>query len=1006
MLYPKKDEKELDMALFRNPPKESRAAPFWSWNSKLVPEILEKEIEAMAKMGFGGYYMHPRVGLATPYLSDEFMDMVRVCLEKGKQCGLNTYLYDEDMWPSGPAGGLVTDLSHEYLEKYLVLTPFAEEENEDRIFLAAHDILLSEKGYLLSYARTEKDTPTLSGHARWYAYMEYGGYCDTMQKKAIETFISLTHEKYKTYFGTEFGGNIPSIFSDEPQMKRKTPLARATDKARVIFPFTNDFDETYREKYSESILDHLPTLLWEQEDGTPAPQRYRYHVHATERFAESFTDTVGKWCEENHLLYTGHMMNETSLRSQTVHIGEAMRNLRHFGLPGLDILVDLREPNTAKQAQSVAHQYGREGVTSELYGATNWDFDFRGHKLQGDWQAALGVTHRVPHLYFMSMEGEGKRDYPASIGHQSPWHTEYRRIEDHFARVNTVMTRGTPLVDVAVIHPIESYWFHYGADDVTGTVRSTLNERYMTLTDILIRDLVDFDFISESLLPEQYNEGGEDFSVSKMRYKTVVVPPLSTIRSTTLRALENFHKKGGEIIFLERAPRFVDALPSNEAEKLAEKCTVIPFAAGAIKETLTHRKKLSITSKSGASSHNLIHGICADGKKKHIFISHFDKTDYDTAPIEEYLISLKGIFTVSEYDTEKGEKRRLSVRYENGKTVFPWVTAACGSLLLELSDGADTSADGFRYATPHHTKAFYPAHTAEYFLDEPNVLLLDMAEYSLNGAPFAPREYYMKINENLRRTLDIHTSGQPWRFPRNADPKDVVTLRFCITSEIEYEGARLALEYPDYTKITWNGEDVPTCPDGFYVDNAIVTVPIPKIRKGENELLIHLRYGDVNTVEAYYLLGDFGVSVHGTETCITAMPKKLYFESLTAQNLPFYSANVHYRMDFEGSGNVSLEISKYRGATIKILVDEHEAGYIDMPPYRLPLGELTEGKHTVELILYGNRANTFAPLHSASEKLDWLYTGSRAWNTKERFFIPEYQLFRFGILSSPRILIE
>ena len=111
-------------------------------------------------------------------------------------------------------------------------------------------------------------------------------------------------------------------------------------------------------------------------------------------------------------------------------------------------------------------------------------------------------------------------------------------------------------------------------------------------------------------------------------------------------------------------------------------------------------------------------------------------------------------------------------------------------------------------------------------------------------------------------------------------------------------------------------------------------------------------------------------------------------------------------MEFEGGGNVSLEISKYRGATIKVLVDGREAGYVDTPPYYLPLGELTEGKHTVELILCGNRANTFAPLHSASEKLDWLYTGSRAWNTKERFYIPEYQLFRFGILSSPRILIE
>ena len=70
-----------------NPDKKFRSAPFWSWNNRLVPEILEKEIEAMAKMGLGGYYMHPRVGLATPYLSEEFMEMVRVCLEKGKKCG-------------------------------------------------------------------------------------------------------------------------------------------------------------------------------------------------------------------------------------------------------------------------------------------------------------------------------------------------------------------------------------------------------------------------------------------------------------------------------------------------------------------------------------------------------------------------------------------------------------------------------------------------------------------------------------------------------------------------------------------------------------------------------------------------------------------------------------------------------------------------------------------------------------------------------------------------------
>ncbi len=78
------------------------------------------------------------------------------------------------------------------------------------------------------------------------------------------------------------------------------------------------------------------------------------------------------------------------------------------------MLCDRREFTTAKQAQSAAHQFGYPGVLSELYGVTNWDFDFRGHKLQGDWQAALGVTVRVPHLSWVSMGGEAKRDYPAS----------------------------------------------------------------------------------------------------------------------------------------------------------------------------------------------------------------------------------------------------------------------------------------------------------------------------------------------------------------------------------------------------------------------------------------------------------------------------------------------------------------------------------------------------------------------------------------------------------------
>ena len=123
----------------------------------------------------------------------------------------------------------------------------------------------------------------------------------------------------------------------------------------------------------------------------------------------AYCDQIGAWCREHGILMTGHMMSEQTLESQSDSVGEAMRAYRSFTLPGVDQLCDGREFTTVKQAASAAHQQGCPGVASELYGVTNWDFDFKGHKLQGDWQAALGVTVRVPHLYWCSMHGESKR---------------------------------------------------------------------------------------------------------------------------------------------------------------------------------------------------------------------------------------------------------------------------------------------------------------------------------------------------------------------------------------------------------------------------------------------------------------------------------------------------------------------------------------------------------------------------------------------------------------------
>ena len=59
-------------------------------------------------MGFGGFHMHSRTGMDNTYLSPEFMDLVKACVEKAKDEDMLAWLYDEDRWASGAAGGYVT----------------------------------------------------------------------------------------------------------------------------------------------------------------------------------------------------------------------------------------------------------------------------------------------------------------------------------------------------------------------------------------------------------------------------------------------------------------------------------------------------------------------------------------------------------------------------------------------------------------------------------------------------------------------------------------------------------------------------------------------------------------------------------------------------------------------------------------------------------------------------------------------------------------------------------
>ena len=538
MLYPNSHTPHLQKELFESPTSEYRSTPFWAWNGKLNPERLSEQIHFFKKMGFGGFHMHVRTGMDSPYLTEEFMGYIRHCIDEAKDNQMLAWLYDEDRWPSGTAGGRVTAGKPEHARKSLLFTttPYPEESlrksqepeagrgqdnirQENGVLLAIYDVTLNPDGTLKDFAFAEEKAPLPSGAVRWYAYMEYASadpwfnnqaYSDTLNPEAIDEFIELTHEAYYKSVGSSFGRTVPAIFTDEPQFTPKQPLNFAAEQTDIFLPWTRALPEIYEETYHENLLEHLPELFWELPEGKLSAVRWRFENLVTDLFVKTYCRKIGDWCREHNLYLTGHVMGEGSLSDQTQAVGDAMRCYRAFVLPGIDMLCDFHEYTTAKQTASIVHQNGAEGMLSELYGVTGWDYDFRGYKLQGDWQAALGVTVRVPHLAWMTMKGEAKRDYPASISYQSPWAEEFSMIEDHFARLNTALTRGKPVVRVAVVHPIESYWLAWGPQDQTALLREEMDRKFKELAETFLFHTIDFDYLCEAELPSFCEKGGTD----------------------------------------------------------------------------------------------------------------------------------------------------------------------------------------------------------------------------------------------------------------------------------------------------------------------------------------------------------------------------------------------------------------------------------------------------------------------------------------------------------------
>ena len=1007
---------ELREELFKNPPVEFRSVPFWSWNDRLEREELIRQLQSFKEQGIGGGFMHSRVGLITPYLSKEWMELVRACAEWAEANGMTVWLYDEDSYPSGFAGGIVPAMDDDFRQKGLemrisenpdeasepeVIAVFAAKMEGDRPVdplpipkeEAARRV---EDGYklLIFSVITAPRSSWFNGET----------YIDTCNPRAVRAFIEVTHEAYLREVGELFGRSIPGIFTDEPQ------FAPANRGKGPTLPWTSGFERIFREAKGYDLLRHLPSLFFRIGDWRRV--RFDYWETMTRRFLSSFCRQVYLWCEEHNLKLTGHYW-EHSFPSPTM-TGATMPVYEFMHYPGIDCLFNEYEHPSriqfgnvvmCKEVSSVAEQLGKERVLSETYGGSGWNLTFADQKRIGDWEFVLGVNFLNQHLSLYSLKGCRKRDYPPSFLDHQPWWGEYRHLADYFARLSYALSRGVRRAELLVLHPACSTWVLYNP---VGD-NSELNElasRFRALSKRLCELRIDFDYGDELLMERHaWAEGGR-LKIGRCEYRVVLLPSVPLIKFSTLRLLEEFVRTGGKLIVLGEPPELVEGVESDELRELMESEGVVrmPFDLELIAEELPKLvgPVLEIRDENGGTAPTV---YCQRRRLEEgdlYFICNVsDERGYKAE------VRVEGEGELEVWDPFTGEIASVPVEREEGAVKARIDLPPIGSCLLLMRKGKR----GAELPVKKLSKEVQPIRRLEGWRAKPlneNALTLDYVRFRIGGGEWSERMPVLRAYRLIRSHFNLPANEnnrdvQFWKQYQELKAFDeVVEVKYEFELDMDPEGRRwwVAMEIPEMFEIKLNGEPIPSEASGHWIDHSFRMLEITdRVRRGLNELLISCRYKQDIEIEAAYLVGDFAVVTDDGVNFRVCEPRELGFGDWTGMGYPFYAGAMRYETGFELEEveGVWLRL-EWRGVVARVFVNGERAGLVAFPPYEINISpHLRPGENEVAVEVINSLRNLLGPHHNRALSEGFVHPGAF---TDESNWTDEYRFVPCGLMGA------
>jgi hypothetical protein len=952
-------------ALFKNPPREYSTGPLWVWNDLLTEQQIRETLRDLATQKVKQVWVHPRPGLMTPYLSDDWFRLWKVALDEAQRLDMNVWIYDENSYPSGFAGGWVPELMPESRGMGLSLRETQSTPVWGAATLAVFQVdnskcanvslqvkrgdALPAGNYLVASIVRAKDSPWTGNRC----------YVNLLSPGVTEKFLEVTMEPYRREIGKQFGKRVPGVFTDEPNIHPAGDL-----------PWSETLVQEFQKRWGYSLLDHLPSLT--RPIGDWRKVRHNYFQVLSEQFIEHWSKPYHDYCATNHLEWTGHYWDHEW--PNCVGVPDNMAMYAWHQRPAIDCLMNQYAENThaqfgnarmPRELSSIANQLGMKRTLCEIYGAGGWDLRFEDMKRIGDWLEVLGVNTLNQHLSYITIRGARKRDHPQSFSYHEPWWDSYHVSAEYLARVSLALSQGEQVNRVLVLEPTTTAWMYQG----DGAKLKELGDSFFKLLMALEAAQVEYDIGDEDVIARHGSLVGHQLRIGNRTYRQVVLPPLIENVNSTTRA---FLDKVDMAVTTTLPERLDGAASQTSAGSQADLPADWMLKVNTIIADLQNDQKkdgFGIVRTPGDQGILFHHRRqLADGQ-----ILFLVNTSIEHPSSGVVLSDLRG---AESWNLYTGEVKPFPLSKVGTGISIKYDLPPSGSLLLFLSQKPIEAE--FPHETVATLAATGPVNIARL---EPNVLTLDYVDITAGGETrrdlycYQANQFAWQKNGLERNPWDsaVQFKDELIRKTFPASSGFTASYKFNVEGAVP-KNLAIVIERPDLYAITCNGQPVEAKRNDWWLDKAFGRIGIASAaRTGENVVTITASpFTMYHELEPAYLLGDFALKPADKGFVIAPCPAN--GSGLTTsragwnlQGHPFYSAGVSYRESFEvekRGGRFVVTLPNWYGSVARVTVNGKPAGFIDAPPWECDVTKwVKRGQNEVEVTVIGTLKNTLGPHH-------------------------------------------